>query len=1189
MVIGNFCKILLGLIILTELVQAQSSEDVKRYKFGQTLYADQLYSQAALEFEAFYSRNPKSFHADSALYLAGESSYRARDYSKAEYYLNIFTSLFQDSKLAPQAILYLGKTYSAQDKSELAVTQFMSIQQKYPLSAQAQEGFYLAFERQAAQLRVEDAHGIAEAYRALYPSGNYYREIMYRMGRMLKREHQYQESIRFFTDALKFGKPDSIYTLSLFHKAEILSFWGQTDQALSDINLALAKNPEDELLSECLFLKGKLYARKHDRTEAIHYLGQYLSQYPQRIHSREALRILTAYGTPVAFKSALAAQLKLDGVPAQFPLYYAMALNQENKSDSMMQVLQRVRVGELDSVEQILYYQLIIKGTIQAHDFLKAENILWDLIAARQDRSAYPWQNQLLQFYMNQDYPAAVISRTVEQFRAEGNTWFDPTTLYNLSQYLIKQKNYSDADRMLQLFLQSTPYHELIDSVIYTRIRLAQIYLPSLIPAEYYALTTRYPAVGAIVAAFYNKDFTQAIMLLESMDKAQKLDRSMLELGARCYIYSYMRGWSDVATLKSKLKELSAQNSGMAEWIDYNQLQLNPTLENYQLYLKTYPVSKLTPGVRLNYAQTLARNGSSKEAIREAGAVLSQATQSSQVGQDTLRALAYYILGECYHNIHNPDMAISNLNQYLSSALARDYQSRAEYLIIDAYLARNQADTAGELLRAFTRRWNIPPRTGLIPDASIETLALHAAHSGELNQAANLAGYSVNPNQYLILMARIAGERKDWASCLDYLNQIPEGDKLYADALFLKAQTAEKIREIDQAIRWYQEYLDLSASGTSPTTGESPASGASAEGSILADANRVQARLSLAGLAISKNLLPLAGSAIEALKSDNLSGQWQYERNYLIVKLATAEGDLSKLDKSLQDLRKNYPDRRDSTYHLIIDMAEAYLNQKNISKAADIIERVIKEKDLPMGCLYRAQKDQAMILFNQEKFAEAIDILNQLSVKVKDETLLAEIYFSLSTAYYYGKPQNILGAIEHYEKVLTLGTVNPDILAETYFNLGTVYEESKQFNEAILAYRQLIVKHPTYPRLKRAKFRIAYCYYSMFRYVEAILMYQQLMDEVEGEDAAEMHYYLGDCYFKNGEYREAVHQFLIVAYQYGEYPMFAVTAMYMAGEIYQRSGDQEQAMQIYQRIVKKYGAESQYGKMAAQRLIELKP
>ena len=86
-----------------------------------------------------------------------------------------------------------------------------------------------------------------------------------------------------------------------------------------------------------------------------------------------------------------------------------------------------------------------------------------------------------------------------------------------------------------------------------------------------------------------------------------------------------------------------------------------------------------------------------------------------------------------------------------------------------------------------------------------------------------------------------------------------------------------------------------------------------------------------------------------------------------------------------------------------------------------------------------------------------------------------------------------------------------------------------------------------------------------------------------------MHYYLGDCYFKNGEYREAVHQFLIVAYQYGEYPMFAVTSMYMAGEIYQRSGDQEQAILIYQRIVKKYGAESQYGKMAAQRLSEMVP
>nr|MBP7462173.1 tetratricopeptide repeat protein [Candidatus Delongbacteria bacterium] len=1141
------------------------------------------YSQAAVEFEAFYTRNPSSYLADSSLYMAGESSYLAKDYSRAEYYLNLFNSLFQNSKLAPKAYLILGKAYRAQNKIEPAVNQLMSIQQRYPLSSQAQEGFYLAFEQQASLLRTEDARGIAEAYRALYPTGTYYREIMYRMGRLLKREHRYQDAMKFLTDALKFGTADSIYTQSLFHKAEILAYWGQTDQALSDLTLAMSKNPGEVLEAEGLFLKGKLYARRHDRVQSAQYLGQYISRYPERIRTREALRILAGDRNLGGVKSALASQLNRDGVPSQVPLYYAYALQQENKSDSLLPALQRIKPGELDSLETALYHQLRIEGSIQTHQPLKAENILWDLIRSSDRKSAYRRQNQLLRFYLEQAYAPAVIRRTVEQFRSEGNSWLDPALLYELSRYMIKQKNYQDADRMLQIYLQSAPYHELVDSVINTRKLLGGIYLPEPIPPDYYALAQRFPALGSVLAAYYSKEFPQAITLIEGLDAAARQDRGVLELAARCHINAYMRGWNDIATLKSKLKELSSRNPGLAEWIDYQQLQLNPTIENYRLYVKSYPAGRHTSSVRLNYAQALSRNGSAQEAIREAGAVLSQATQG---GQDTLRAMAYYILGGCYHRARNAEMALSNLNQYLKSGLEPGYQARAEFLMIDAYLAGNQPDTARELLRAFSRRWNIPAGAMVIPEVGIEQLARHAARTGELAQAVDLAGYLVNPYRYRLLMAQIAKERQDWESCRDYLSQIPEGDPLYPEALFLKAQTAERTGDRDQAIRWYQEYLDLSPSESQ----RSPQAGTQISGSRdESGMERVEARLALTGLAIASELLPLASGTLEALKSDPLSSRHAYQRDYLGLKLAILDGDLSKLDKSIQDLRKTYPSHRDSTWNLVIDLAEAFINQKNIGKASDLIERVLKEKDLPALCRDRALKDQAMVLFNQDKFPEAIDILNQLSLKVKDETLLAEVYFSLSTAYYYGKPQNLLGAIEYYEKVLNLGSVNPTILAETYFNLGTLYEENKQFNEAIPVYRQLIRDHPNYPRLKRAKFRIAYCYYNMFRYVEAILIYQQLMDEVEGEDAAEMHYYLGDCYFKNGEYREAVHQFLIVAYQYGEYPMFAVTSMYMAGEIYQRSGDQEQAILIYQRIVKKYGAESQYGKMAAQRLSEMVP
>jgi TolA-binding protein len=83
----------------------------------------------------------------------------------------------------------------------------------------------------------------------------------------------------------------------------------------------------------------------------------------------------------------------------------------------------------------------------------------------------------------------------------------------------------------------------------------------------------------------------------------------------------------------------------------------------------------------------------------------------------------------------------------------------------------------------------------------------------------------------------------------------------------------------------------------------------------------------------------------------------------------------------------------------------------------------------------------------------------------------------------------------------------------------------------------------------------------------------QVIQDRNDELAAQAQKVLGDIYFNVGDYQEALTNYLRVKYVYQSYPAWVATALYSAGNTYEKLGQTDEAKKVYQEIISKYPAE----------------
>jgi tetratricopeptide (TPR) repeat protein len=147
-------------------------------------------------------------------------------------------------------------------------------------------------------------------------------------------------------------------------------------------------------------------------------------------------------------------------------------------------------------------------------------------------------------------------------------------------------------------------------------------------------------------------------------------------------------------------------------------------------------------------------------------------------------------------------------------------------------------------------------------------------------------------------------------------------------------------------------------------------------------------------------------------------------------------------------------------------------------------------------------------------------------------------------------------------------------------NLGITYQELKRWRDAERVWTQVLNRFPASSFAPEAALNLARCKMEYGDYRGAIAAYELSLPLLDSEARARAFYWMGTSYEQLGDFQSAVVQYLKVPYLARGGGLWVVTAELKAAECYAKIGRIDASKEIYNRVITKYGAGSNWGKLA---------
>ena len=170
----------------------------------------------------------------------------------------------------------------------------------------------------------------------------------------------------------------------------------------------------------------------------------------------------------------------------------------------------------------------------------------------------------------------------------------------------------------------------------------------------------------------------------------------------------------------------------------------------------------------------------------------------------------------------------------------------------------------------------------------------------------------------------------------------------------------------------------------------------------------------------------------------------------------------------------------------------------------------------------------------REEYKELLDLFEDKQLKEQIERRIADVYMMESVHTQHQdveKKSYYLEAIKEYEKILEKYPNSPDN-AEVLYQLAKAYDMEGEQEKALRMLTELTSKHPYYPNLAEAWFRVADIHFSNQRYDQAKHAYQQVTQLNTGTLWVNAHYMLGWTHYKQFQYEKSLDSYANVLNTY---------------------------------------------------------
>gem|GEM_PF-1712856 len=267
-----------------------------------------------------------------------------------------------------------------------------------------------------------------------------------------------------------------------------------------------------------------------------------------------------------------------------------------------------------------------------------------------------------------------------------------------------------------------------------------------------------------------------------------------------------------------------------------------------------------------------------------------------------------------------------------------------------------------------------------------------------------------------------------------------------------------------------------------------------------------------------------------------------------------------------------------------LERGRALLKSKKWDEAREAFKYVVDKHPLTQWA-----DDAAFAIgtsyLEQGRNDDAAKAFSEMISDYPDSVLVLDAYLMSGTALYRAeKYSESIAALRRVWENRKAGR----LWQPTYEALLTLYRELRFWDAALRTTREYLERFPEAPDALDRKMDIANFYLELRDFDEAIRHYKPLLPLADAEREAEIQYYIGEAYMGKGDYRTAILEYLKVKVLGRKTKLdWGVTAIYQAGNCYEKLQDWEGAARMYRRIIQDMGEASNYGRAAKQKLDNL--
>jgi len=295
-------------------------------------------------------------------------------------------------------------------------------------------------------------------------------------------------------------------------------------------------------------------------------------------------------------------------------------------------------------------------------------------------------------------------------------------------------------------------------------------------------------------------------------------------------------------------------------------------------------------------------------------------------------------------------------------------------------------------------------------------------------------------------------------------------------------------------------------------------------------------------------------------------------------------GKKSSADKKISTYAKTYKSQINHRASFQFEYGNYYRKKSNYNQAVKFFTNV-KKNYSKSSYVDDAEYYLAVTYIAVNRHQDAIDILTGFAKKYPNSDNLGSVLNTLGGIYHRSEKYD--SAIATFKSAMDK-PLKPEVRQQVMSNLIKSYSFVNFWDAVLALSREYISTYPNADDVIDKKIMMGRAYVALNQVDRAVELFKETRLLADSDREPEIQFYIGDAYFQNGRYENAIAEFVKIPLLSRKTKLqWEASALYYSGQAYEKLGRIEEAKRMYSEIVKRPGIDVVLKKEAQKRIHEI--